>query len=165
MFDAQALLAGDENALADAVDALSPELYRYAAGILLNSHDAQDAVQCAFVSLWKNRASVKNPDAVRAYLYRCTCRAAVDVIRRKRLYVPLPGREEKIPLSEEMARALSELSPADRALVYERAVAETSYAELAERFGVREDAVRKRYERAKKKLAKALGQTEQGGKE
>ena len=68
MFDAQALLSGDENALAGAVDALSPELYRYAAGILLNRHDAEDAVQCAFASLWQHRESVKNPDAVRAYL-------------------------------------------------------------------------------------------------
>lgn len=34
MYDAKALLAGDENALADAIESLSPELYRYAVGIL-----------------------------------------------------------------------------------------------------------------------------------
>ena len=31
MFDAEALLAGDEQALADAIVTLSPDLYRYAA--------------------------------------------------------------------------------------------------------------------------------------
>ncbi|MBR3997614.1 MAG: hypothetical protein IKI93_04645, partial [Clostridia bacterium] len=59
MFDAQALLAGDETALADAVDTLSPELYRYAAGIILSRMDAEDAVQTAFVALWRHRSSVK----------------------------------------------------------------------------------------------------------
>lgn len=156
MFDAQALLTGDETALAAAVDALSPELYRYAAGILLNRHDAEDAVQCAFTSLWQHRESVKNPDAVRAYLYRCTYRAAVDIIRKNHLYIPILRQEEKAPLSEEMCAALSKLSPAERAIVCERAVTETPYAELAEHLGLREDNVRKKYERAKKKLAAAL---------
>ncbi len=163
MFDAEALLAGDETALADAVDALTPELYRYAAGILLNRHDAEDAVQGAFVSLWQHRESVRNPDAVRAYLYRCTYRAAVDLIRKNRLYIPVLRQEEKAPLSEEMCAALSKLSPAERAIVYERAVMETPYAELAEHLGLREDNVRKKYERGRKKLAAALGQTEKGG--
>jgi len=34
MYDAKALLAGDENALADAIESLSSELYRYAAMLL-----------------------------------------------------------------------------------------------------------------------------------
>lgn len=162
MFDAQALLAGDENALADAIDVLSPELYRYAAGILLNRHDAEDAVQCAFMSLWKNRGSVKNSDAVRAYLYRCTYHAAVDLIRRNRLYIPLQKQESACPVSEEMCTALSRLSAAERAIVYERAVMETPYADLAAHLGLREDAVRKKYERAKKKLAGYLRKAEKG---
>ena len=51
MFDADALLRGDESALCDVIDTLSPELYRYAAGILLSRADAADAVQNAFLSL------------------------------------------------------------------------------------------------------------------
>ncbi|MBQ8400784.1 MAG: sigma-70 family RNA polymerase sigma factor [Clostridia bacterium] len=153
MFDAKALLAGDENALSDAVEVLSPELYRYAAGILLSRMDAEDAVQCAFSALWQHRSSIQNPDGVRAYLYRCTYRAAVDIIRRNRLLIPLERRGEDCPLSEEMKAALSRLSAAERAIVYERAVFETSYDELAERLGLRKDNVRKKYERAKKKLA------------
>ena len=52
-----------------------------------------------------------------------------------------------------MTAALGKLSPAERAIVYERAVLETPYAELAERLGMQESTVRKKYERAKKKLA------------
>ncbi|MBE6615282.1 MAG: RNA polymerase sigma factor [Ruminococcaceae bacterium] len=165
MFDAQALLAGDENALADAIDTLSPELYRYAVGILLSCADAEDAVQTAFVALWKHRTAVKNPDAVRAYLYRCTYRAAVDLIRKSRLLIPLPEGQNSCPLSDEMKAALSRLSPVERAIVYERAVMETPYAVLAAHLGLREDNVRKKYQRARQKLAVYLPKTEMGGKE
>ncbi|MBQ8370756.1 MAG: RNA polymerase subunit sigma-24, partial [Clostridia bacterium] len=46
---------------------------------------------------------------------------------------------------------------------YERAVLETPYADLAAHLGLREDNVRKKYERAKKKLAAYLPQSEIGG--
>ena len=165
MYDAKSLLAGEESALADAIDTLSPELYRYAVGILLNRPDAEDAVQNAFISFWLHRRFVRDPEAVRAYLYRCTYRAAVDLIRKSRLFVPLPAVRDSCPLSEEMRSALSQLSPAERAIVYERAVMDTPYAELAAHLGLREDNVRKKYERARKKLAAYLPQTEKGGKE
>ncbi|MBQ8641451.1 MAG: RNA polymerase sigma factor [Clostridia bacterium] len=165
MFDAEALLAGDENALAAAVDALYPELYRYAAGILLSRPDAEDAVQNAFVALWQHRSSVQDPGAVRAYLYRCTYRAAVDLIRKRRLLIPLPEPENHCPLSEEMHSALSRLSAVERAIVYERAVLETPYAELAAHLGLREDTVRKKYQRARKKLAVYLPRPERGENE
>ena len=156
MYDADALLAGSETALADAIDTLAPELYRYAAGILLSSADAADAVQNAFIALWKNRTSVRDAQAVRAYLYRCTYRACVDIIRVNKLFLPSP-RQDSRPLSEEMTEALEKLSTAERAIVYERAVLDTPYAELAAHLGMREDSIRKKYERARKKLAKYLG--------
>lgn len=156
MYDAAALLAGDEGALADAIDALTPELYRYAAGILLSAADASDAVQTAFVRLWTHRKSVREPSAVRAYLYRCTFRACMDIQRKNRLFVPLPKPVSDRPMSYELADALHALTPVERAIVYERAVEDVPYAELAERFGMREATVRKKYERAKKKLAAML---------
>lgn len=162
MFNAQALLMGDEAALEAAIDALTPELYRYAVGILLSGADAEDAVQSAFVSLWKHRSSLREPDAIRAYLYRCTYNASIDIIRRNRLFLPLPQQRDTDILSDTMCDALAHLSAAERAIIYERAVLDTSYAELAGRLGLREDNVRKKYERTKKKLAKILSHTTKG---
>lgn len=162
MFNVQALLMGDETALEAAIDVLSPELYRYAVGILLSGADAEDAVQNAFVSFWKHRSSLHDPKAIRAYLYRCTYHASVDIIRRNHLFLPLPQQQETNILSDIMCDALSHLSAAERAIVYERAVMDTPYAELAKRLGLREDNVRKKYERAKKKLAKLLAHTKKG---
>ncbi|MBQ8510887.1 MAG: RNA polymerase sigma factor [Clostridia bacterium] len=107
MFDAEALLAGDEAALADAIDELSPELYRYAAGILLSTADAADAVQTAFVRLWMKRKSVRDPSAVRAWLYRSTYSACIDILRRNKLFVPSPRPETEKPMSDELAAVTS----------------------------------------------------------
>ena len=73
MYDAAALLAGDEGALADAIDTLTPELYRYAAGILLSTADAADAVHVlgtnnsAGCMMQRNRAMVDASAYVIAY--------------------------------------------------------------------------------------------------
>ena len=157
MFDAEKLLAGDEEALGDAVDTLSPKLIGYAAGILLSEADAADAVQTAFVRLWRHRASVREAAALEAYLYRCTYHACLDIIRRRRFFTDPPRPHEiRRGFSEETRRVLGTLSPINRAILYGRAVEEMSYAELAQRYHISESTARKRYERARRKAAELL---------
>lgn len=156
MFDGKAVILGDEKAFEEAIADLSPELFRYAVGILLSHTDAEDAVQNAYISLWQKRSTIRNPNAVRAYLYKSTYRACVDLMRKKKILIPVIQTQEKKPLTDELREALARLTVTERAIVYERAVAETSYSELAERLGMREENIRKKYERARKKLAKCL---------
>jgi len=49
------------------------------------------------------------------------------------------------------------LKPQDRALVYARIIEGYSYEELAAQMGTSAAVLRKRYERAKRKLASSLG--------
>ena len=156
MFDGNALISGNETEFEKAIEELSPELFRYAVGILLSHSDAEDAVQNAFISLWQKRSTIKNPEAVRAYLYKSVYRASVDIMRKKKISIPVMQVSQEQSLSEELCTALSKLSVMERAIVYERAVNETSYAELAERTGLKEENIRKKYERARKKMAKYL---------
>lgn len=156
MYDSAALLAGSEAALADAIDEMSAELYHYAVGILLSAADAEDAVQHAFIQLWQQRHRIKDPAAVRSYLYRCTYRACAYALRRRNRFYTPPREEPRVPMSDELVSALLELTAEERAIVYSRAVEDVSYAELAEQFGLKEATVRKKYERAKKKLAAIL---------
>ena len=160
MIDFELLTAGNEEVFSEAVEEFSPELYRYAVGIVLSGADAEDAVQNAFISLWNHRGEIRDPSAVKAYLYRCTYHAGIDIIRRKRNFLPIVKHQEEMPLSDEMYKAMKKLSPLERAIVYERAVMETAYSELADRFVLREDSIRKKYERARKKLAKYLSEKE-----
>ena len=49
MIDFELLTAGNEEVFSEAVEEFSPELYRYAVGIVLSGADAEDAVQNASV--------------------------------------------------------------------------------------------------------------------
>ena len=57
--------------------------YRTARLILANPDDAQDAVQDAFLRLWRFRASIPEGDSARAWLYRVVVNACFSAVRRE----------------------------------------------------------------------------------
>jgi len=59
-------------------------------------------------------------------------------------------------MAEEIKAALGKLSPQDRALVISRLLDDMDYEQLSEIYNASAATLRKRYERAKKKLAQAL---------
>lgn len=59
-------------------------------------------------------------------------------------------------MSEELLEALSKLSGMERALIFNRIIEERDYKELEEIYHLPAATLRKRYERARKKLAKQL---------
>ena len=63
-------------------------------------------------------------------------------------------------ISEELHKALMMLKPLDRALLHGIAVEEMAYKELSVVFGKSETVLRKRYERARKKLQSILNESE-----
>lgn len=70
-----------------------------------------------------------------------------------------PSRFQKPDyIGPELRRALEALSPADRGLVFGRVLEGLSYEELSQIYGKSAAALRKRYERARKKLAAELSQ-------
>ena len=147
-FDFDAYLAGN-----------SAKLTHYCSAIVGNA-DAEDAAQEAFLRLWQNLHRLPNEAAASVFLYRTAYRLSVDILRsRKRRQTFTPEREASASegLSEPMCRALMRLKPADRAVLYSRAVEEEDYADIAARFGKNEAWARKRYSLARKKLEEILG--------
>ncbi len=137
----------------------SAKLTHYCAAIVGNA-DAEDAAQEAFLRLWQNLHRLPNEAAATVFLYRTAYRLSVDILRsRKRRQTVTPERE--VPGSEELSdvvrSALMRLKPADRAVLYSRAVEEDEYADIAARFGKNEAWARKRYSLARKKLEEILG--------
>ena len=80
-------------------------VFRVAYAVLLNSHDAEDAVQETFLKLYRNRAWRKIENE-RAFLARAGWRVAVDR-RSTRLRATLPGTIE----SSAELRDLQSLDP------------------------------------------------------
>ena len=92
-------IEGDHDAFSSLVDASVDRLYGVATLILRDPDRAQDAVQEALVSAWKDVRALRDPDAWDAWLHRITVWACYRVAKKERrrkevelTVVPDPGR-------------------------------------------------------------------------
>lgn len=150
---------GCEECLTYAVALYGQPLLRYCHHILCDYHEAQDAVQMTFIKAWERRTQFSG-GSLKAWLFRLGYTASIDLMRRKKRWFTAPPTESTQGnsdyISGELRAALFTLSPEERALVFGRVMEGLSYDELSERHGTAAATLRKRYERARKKLAAAL---------
>ena len=145
-------------ALAEAVERYSPPLLRYCHGILCDYHEAQDALQTVFLKAYA-KGGPAGGGPLQPWLYRIAYTTCIDLLRRRRFQLfpgAAPTRTAGDYIGEELRAALLALSPLDRALVWNRAVESCSYQELEEVYHKPAASLRKRYQRAKERLAKSL---------
>lgn len=90
------LAAGpDEAALSELYDRYQAAMYGLAMRITNDAALAQDAVQEAFVGVWRNAARYAEGRAsVRTWMLSITHHRSIDIIRRRRATSPLPEVEE-----------------------------------------------------------------------
>jgi RNA polymerase sigma-70 factor (ECF subfamily) len=177
MIDFAAFKNGDEDELGALVLEYSKPIIRYCYSILCNYSDADDAAQLTFIKTFYKRETIKDETALASFIFRVAYRTCLDIIRKRR-FLLLPDAASAIKDSysegegegegkgvgigadgdfpEGLREALLTLSPKDRALVYDRAVNEMSYSELAGIYKKPEATLRKRYERARNKMAAKL---------
>ena len=146
-----------------AVNTYSPALLRYCHSILCDYHEAQDVIQTTFIKAWQNRNKFTGDEKdLSNFLYKIAYNACIDAIRRRKQRLKNPAESVKPPtqnqdyIPENIKAALMSLSPLDRAVTYSHAVNDAPFAELAQIYGKNAAALRKRYERARKKLSKIL---------
>ncbi|MGI6182073.1 MAG: RNA polymerase sigma factor [Agathobaculum sp.] len=156
--------SGSEQALADVIALYGQPLLRYCHHILCDYHDAQDAVQTTFIKAYDNRSRFQAGSNLGAWLYRLAYHTCVDLLRQRKLHMIPPPAEgtETDYIGEELRQALEQLAPEQRALVYGRVIEERSFDALAVIYGKPAATLRKRYERARKKLALLLQDTSEG---
>ena len=165
--DAQALdtafPAGEEDTLSQMIDCYGQPLLRYCHHILCDYHEAQDAVQITFYKAYTHRARFQSGTNLSAWLYRLAYTTCVDLLRRRKrqLFAPPPAPVENTDyIGPELRQALLTLSAEERALIFGRVMEERSYEELSQMLGKSAATLRKRYERARGKLARALTKQE-----
>jgi RNA polymerase sigma factor (sigma-70 family) len=134
--------------------------------------DAWDAAAEVFVVAWRRLDEVPPADEARAWLigvaFRVLANQRRSAGRRARLFerasredawAPMP--DEQLLRNEEdreVIQALSRLSRTDREIVRLTLWDELSPSDIAGVLGISRDAVDQRYSRAKKRLARQLGQ-------
>ena len=151
--------------LEDIVTQYGQPILAYCHGILRNYHDAQDAVQITFIKAHTKKGYYRENISLSAWLYRIAYNTCIDITRKRWLglydWQKEPAVEdsyqmEESYMSDSLSAALSDLPAKDRALVFNRVVDGMEYSELAEIYKASEATLRKRYERAKKKLVMLL---------
>lgn len=153
----QRLRAGDEEVMTELIARYGQPLLRYCHGILCDYHEAQDAVQLTFIKAYTHREKAPE-DALSPWLYRIAYTTSVDLLRRRKLRQGLrltPPAPADTYVRLRLREALLALSAGERALLFSR-VEGAAYEELEKVYHVSAAVLRKRYQRAKDKLAKGL---------
>lgn len=148
----------------DLVDTYSERLLRYATSILYNYQDAEDVVQDVFMSAYQNLETFDGGN-ISAWLYKITYNKCMNKLRTRKILpfgeppINMPFVPQNNALSDETLQALGRLKPQERALLYSRIIEAYNFEELALQMNASPTTLRKRYERAKKKLATILNET------
>lgn len=166
---------GDGDQLASWLASFYPSAYRTAFFMLGDRHDAEEAVQDAFLRAWRFRAALPAGDAWRAWLYRvvvnsCLSRLRSDRTRRARS-VPFEdglldergwesaggGPEEAVEALEihrVVMEAVLSLPEPLRVVVILRFFVQLSEREIAQAIGKRPGTVKSRLHEAKLRMGR-----------
>lgn len=144
-----------------------PTLYRMAFRMVGDSHEAEDLVQETYRSAWKSRQGYEEGRSQRAWLAAILRRRVVDRWRgrpRPKLLAEDGALEVAVPAyditddeyTDEMQRALNQLSPELRECLLLVVVAELTHQEAADLMEIPLGTVLSRVSRARKKLRQSL---------
>src|SRR5262245_52750177 len=81
--DVERARSGDEAAFGRLVVRHSPHVFRLAYRMLGNEHDAEDAVQEAFLKAYRAMGEFESRSRFSSWLHRITVNCAYDVLRRR----------------------------------------------------------------------------------
>ena len=131
-------------------------LYKTAVIMLGNEHNAYDAVQETFVKFLEHKKKFQNLEHEKAWLLRVNINICKNMLRFHRLHptvefdvLNLAYQDEK---DYELMASLFRLGKKEKEVLILRYIEEYANKEIATILGVSENAVKKRLERAKKKL-------------
>lgn len=156
---------GSAQAFGQLYEHYAPELYRFALWYLHNASDAEDAVQEAMLSAWRNIRALRKEEAFKAWLFQILANACKTLLQAKsglRL-VSLeengtPARLAYTPAFENDAvgSLLGSLTPEDRAIVTMAVLGDFKSGEIASILGMKSTTVRSRLSRALHSLRQEL---------
>jgi RNA polymerase sigma-70 factor (ECF subfamily) len=165
----EAARTGDSAAFEALLTTRLDRTYRTARAILGDDADARDAVQEAWLTVWRQLSSLREPAAFEGWLDRILVNACRTALRRRgrvreiQLATPLevmttaPGPEQ-VAEREAVERAFARLSAEQRAVLVLHHLHQRPVAEIAMALGVPEGTVKWRLHAARAALDRALEQ-------
>lgn len=158
---------GDQGAFASLTEAIDERLHGVAYGILRDMALAEDAVQVALLSIWRDLPRLRDPQAFEAWAYRILLRACYAESRRSRRWLPNLARpdDDDPPVDggfaavvdrDQLERGFRRLSVEQRAVVVLRHYLDLPLDRVAQTLGIPEGTARSRLFRAVGALRAAL---------
>ncbi|HET7025450.1 MAG TPA: RNA polymerase sigma factor [Gemmatimonadales bacterium] len=167
-------LRGEAAPFAELILRHQDRMARYAARMLGDLRDAEEAVQDAFIRAHRALHQCEAPDRFGGWLFRILVNRCRTRGRRRRRYnetfvtgdVPVePGVDhtaEQVAWREEIQRALARLGPEQREAFLLKHVEELSYEEMAQATGSSVPALKMRVKRACEHLREQLAEVVDG---
>ena len=149
----------DPNRLENLIDRYETTLYRAALAILGDAHEAEDAVQDAFLHCLEKDPAFENPAHEKAWLLRVAvngCKSRLRSPWRRRTAPLLDTYPAAGPEEQSLLETIQGLPAKDRAVLHLYYYEGYQTAEIAEMTGWREGTVRSRLSRARAKLGALL---------
>ena len=151
------------------IDQYGGPILNYCYHMLRNFPEAQDATQEIFLKAFIHYPLLSRKRAVKSWLYRIAYHHCLNQIRRNKLlqFIALiPENDSEVPnveevflqrqFSRQIEFALNLLSFNERHVLILRTVEQMEYCEIAAILNKRESAVRKLFERGRRKVEKYL---------
>ncbi len=171
--------AGNKDSFGKLVERYYEMVYAVSYGVLNHHELAKDTAQEVFFKTFRDIGQFEGASKFKTWLYRITVNAAIDQGRKRRpvesldatdssddedrppliITDPSPGPRDRAyqsELKDRLEKALEELSPDHRAVLFLREWQELSYDEIAESLGIQIGTVMSRLFYARKKMAEIL---------
>jgi RNA polymerase sigma-70 factor, ECF subfamily len=157
---------GDDDAFMSLVEIETPEAFRLSLTILRQQHDAEDALQEAFVRAWRDLPRLRDPERWSAWFRRIVVSCAIDTGRRRKsnrivplgFHEPAPGADGSARAADrdEVLVAMSCLDASDRALLTLRFGHDLELPDVAAALGIPLGTAKSRLHRVLGRLRKEL---------
>jgi RNA polymerase sigma-70 factor (ECF subfamily) len=150
-------------------------IYRYLLSLVHNPSEADDLTQDTFLRAYSHRDSLRDPNAIRGWLYRIATRVCLDHLRQRVAQVSLDGEEggqsaHSVPSTSPSAleiterqetaacvqRCLDFLSDSYRAVILLHEAHSLTAPEIAELLGESVGTIKIRLHRARRKLQEIM---------
>lgn len=164
---------GEGGLYSDVIRLYQQRIYLYCYRLLNNKEEAEDAVQDILIKAYQHIGQYKPQADFTSWLYKIAYHHCLNLLRRQKFQqqvrrllrqeVTAKSAEQTAQsrlFSEPVAAALAKLGVEERNLLILRIYEDKSFAEISEILGVSTATVRKRYERTRDKLKKALERKE-----
>lgn len=170
------VLAGDKGRFAVLVKRHNEPVYRACRAVLRDDHEAEDAVQAAWLNAYRALASFRRDAAFRTWLIRIAINEATSRLRHLRRFDLVSTEGEAMTMNDDgnpertvsgreisrlLEREIDSLPEGLRTVLVLRDVIELDTAETAACLGIQDENVRVRLHRARQALALRLASSVQ----